>query len=120
MVVVSRKPPVERGSAYWMAMINKVSQSKKPAFEESTKRTLEVIKQSFTKFVQLLEPPDPQYWLKNLTMNVIECFLRWYLDTHNVRSLTGFLVKVRFWRIYYCVELNTGFFLYDLKRQTKH
>ncbi|OAX77523.1 hypothetical protein ACJ72_08176, partial [Emergomyces africanus] len=71
-------------------------------------------------FVLQLEPSDPQYWLENLTMNVIECFLRWYLETHNVRSLTDFLIFIRFWRLYYCSELNKGSFPYDLKHQTKN
>ncbi|QSS61814.1 hypothetical protein I7I51_03991 [Histoplasma capsulatum] len=119
MGVLPRKAPVERSPGYWMDMINKPSQPVKPKFEESTERTLEVTKRSFIKFVQRLEPADPRYWLENLTMNVIECFLRWYLENHNVRSLPGFQVKVRYWRMYYCSELNHGSFPYDLKRQTK-
>lgn len=54
-----------------------------------------------------------------MDLNVVEAFLRWYLETHNVVSLDGFLVKVRYWRIYYCYTLDHEF-PYTLKRETKN
>ena len=51
-------------------------------------------------------------------MNVIEGFLRWYLETHNVEYQSGFLIRARTWRMYYCEEMNKEF-PYNLKKQMK-
>ncbi|QVM06749.1 hypothetical protein D8B26_001455 [Coccidioides posadasii str. Silveira] len=80
---------------------------------------MQQVENNYKEFVlENLNPPCPNHWLKSLTINVIEAFLRWYLDCHNVGSLPGFLVLVRFWRIYYCYELDMDF-PYRLKRKTK-
>ncbi|EEQ84735.2 FluG domain-containing protein [Blastomyces dermatitidis ER-3] len=119
MGILPRKAPVKMRPGYWMDMISKPSQPVKPEFEESTKRSyLGSYEQEFrevllpdpnffmgslliiTRFVQCLQPADPRYWFENLTMNVIEYYLRWYLEGHNVRSLLGFQVKVR-----YCLKV---------------
>ncbi|KAL2368443.1 hypothetical protein RJ035_007374 [Blastomyces gilchristii] len=119
MVILPRKAPVKMRPGYWMDMISKPSQPVKPEFEESTKRSyLGSYEQEFrevllpdpnffmgslliiTRFVQCLQPADPRYWFENLTMNVIEYYLRWYLEGHDVRSLLGFQVKVR-----YCLKV---------------
>lgn len=39
-----------------------------------------------------LQPGDYKYWLWNITLRVIEAFLQWYLDTHDVEYQLGFLV----------------------------
>ncbi|KAN0076658.1 hypothetical protein V8E54_006800 [Elaphomyces granulatus] len=49
------------------------------------------------------------FWLENVTLRVIEGFLRWYLDTHNIQYQSGFLVFARYWRIYWCDEVGKVF-----------
>jgi len=44
---------------------------------------------------------------------LIEGFLRWYLDTHNVKYRSGFL---RFWWMYWSEEMDRVF-PYDLRRR---
>jgi hypothetical protein len=65
-----------------------------------------------------LEPKDSKYWLENLTVSVVEGFLRWYLETHHVKLQSGFLIRVRYWRIFYCREMKKEF-PYELKGQMK-
>lgn len=72
----------------------------------------------FTRFCALLEPKDTRYWLENLNINVIEGFLRWYLETHDTERQSGFLIRVRYWRIYYCEEMQREF-PYHLKKDMK-
>jgi hypothetical protein len=67
-------------------------------------------------FVQRLIPPDPQHWLKNITLRVIEGFLRWYLEGHNVVYQSTFLVFARYFRIHWCREMHREF-PYDTGRQ---
>jgi hypothetical protein len=68
------------------------------------------------RFTQHLNPPNYQYWFENITLRLIEGFLRWYLDTHNVKYQSGFLVFARFWRMYWCEEMDRVF-PYDLRRR---
>jgi hypothetical protein len=68
------------------------------------------------RFAQNLEPPDAQHWLKNITFRVIEGFLRWYLDTHDMEYQSAFLVFARYFRIYWCREMHREF-SYDLRRK---
>ena len=70
------------------------------------------------RFSALLNPKDPKYWLENLDINVVEGFLHWYIETHNVEHQLGFLVRARYWRIYYCEEMRKEF-LYSLKKDMK-
>lgn len=51
-------------------------------------------------------------------MNFIEGFLCWYLETHNLSYQSGFLIQVRYWRIYYCEEMKREF-PYSLKKDMK-
>lgn len=67
------------------------------------------------RFTQELDPPDAQHWLKNITFRVIEGFLRWYLDNHNVEYRSSFLVFARFFRMYWGEEMRREF-SYDLRR----
>jgi hypothetical protein len=47
---------------------------------------------------------------------VIEGFLRWYLDNHNVEYQSGFLVFARYWRVFWCQEMES-LFPYMLRRK---
>ncbi|BCR88266.1 uncharacterized protein ACHE_40830S [Aspergillus chevalieri] len=38
---------------------------------------------NFQRFTLLLQPPDYTYWLRNVTLKLIEGFLRWYLENHH-------------------------------------
>ncbi|EER43971.1 FluG protein [Histoplasma capsulatum H143] len=88
MGVIECKARNQKPKGRYMAIINQPPRDIKPNLEPST--------------------------LRNMT----QAFLRWYLDGHNVESLPGFLVLVRYWRIYYCHELDKDF-PYHLKRKTK-
>ncbi|KAI1937930.1 hypothetical protein LOZ57_006479 [Ophidiomyces ophidiicola] len=116
---VKRKAPAQRSRTHWMDMVNRERVPPKPDLKESSKQTMRVMEKNFIKFAQELDPPDPRHWLVNLNLNVVETFLRWYLEIHNVVSLNGFLVRVQYWRIYYCYETNHDF-PYTLKRETKN
>lgn len=48
----------------------------------------------FLRFAWLLDLADTIHWLKNVIMNVIKTFCHWYLESHNVKSLNDFLVKL--------------------------
>ncbi|KMU88075.1 hypothetical protein CIHG_05843 [Coccidioides immitis H538.4] len=116
---IERKARKPKPKGHYMDIISQPSQDIKPNLEPSTLRAMQRVENNYKEFVlENLKPPCPNHWLKNLTINVIEAFLRWYLDCHNVGSLPGFLVLVRFWRIYYCYELDMDF-PYRLKRKTK-
>ncbi|KAI1919012.1 hypothetical protein LOZ65_004625 [Ophidiomyces ophidiicola] len=108
---VKRKAPAQRSRTHWMDMVNRERAPPKPDLKESSKQTMEL--------AQELDPPGPRHWLENLNLNVVETFLRWYLETHNVVSLNGFLVRVQYWRMYYCYETNHDF-PYTLNRETKN
>ncbi|OJD22768.1 hypothetical protein ACJ73_05880 [Blastomyces percursus] len=114
-----RKPPAPRSRTHWMDMINKPREPPKPVFEESTMRAIATVAKSFHRFVQVLEPADPHHWLENVDLNVLEAFLRWYLEGHKVVSLDGFLVKARFFRLHYCYTLGHEF-PYALKQETRN
>ncbi|KAI2022025.1 hypothetical protein LOZ12_003869 [Ophidiomyces ophidiicola] len=116
---VKRKAPAQRSRTHWMDMVNRERAPPKPDLKESSKQTMRVMEKNFIKFAQELDPPDPRHWLVNLNLNVVETFLRWYLEIHNVVSLNGFLVRVQYWRIYYCYETSHDF-PYTLKRETKN
>ncbi len=68
-----------------------------------------------SRFTGLLQPPDYKYWLKNITLRVIEGYLRWYLDNHNVEAQSGFLVFARYWRMVWCREQDS-LFPYTMRR----
>jgi hypothetical protein len=40
-------------------------------------------------FTENLNPPNPEFWLKNITLRVTEGFLRWYLATHVFKFQSG-------------------------------
>jgi hypothetical protein len=63
-----------------------------------------------------LDPPKYEYWVKNITLRLIEGFLRWYLNDHNVKYQSGFLVMARYFRIFWCEEMDS-LFPYDLRRR---
>ncbi|KAI1955950.1 hypothetical protein LOZ58_006558 [Ophidiomyces ophidiicola] len=114
---VKRKAPAQRSRTHWMDMVNRE--------RAPTKARSQGVKQAdngstyLDRFAQELDPPGPRHWLENLNLNVVETFLRWYLETHNVVSLNGFLVRVQYWRMYYCYETNHDF-PYTLNRETKN
>ncbi|KAG5301230.1 FluG domain-containing protein [Histoplasma ohiense] len=113
------KPQIEKRKGHYMKIVHGPPRDVKPDLENSTKVSMRRVGNCYKRFVEEeLDPPIPHYWMENLTMNVVEAFLRWYLDEHNVESLSGFLVLVRFWRIYYCYEMNKDF-PYNIKRKTK-
>ncbi|OJD10770.1 hypothetical protein ACJ73_09701 [Blastomyces percursus] len=119
MMNISHKPQVEKCKGHYMKIVHGPPRDVKPDLEDSTKVSMRRMGNCYKRFVEEeLDPPIPRYWMENLTMNVVEAFLRWYLDEHNVESLSGFLVLVRFWRIYYCYEMNKDF-PYNIKRKTK-
>jgi hypothetical protein len=60
-------------------------------------------------------PKDSKYWLQNLTMNVIEGFLWWYIETHDVEYQSGFLYQSPILED----VLLRGDKTYDLKKQMK-
>ncbi|OJJ81330.1 uncharacterized protein ASPGLDRAFT_50383 [Aspergillus glaucus CBS 516.65] len=64
----------------------------------------------------MLQPPDYKYWLRNVTLKLIEGFLRWYLENHNAEYQSGFLVFARYWRVFWCEEMDR-LFPYDLRRK---
>ena len=101
-------------------------------FAESTKRNMHLVRRNFQRcvfatvysslvanlglrFTSLLQPPDYKYWLKNVTLKLIEGFLRWYLESHHVVYQSCFLVFARFWRVFWCEEMDR-LFPYDLRR----
>ncbi|QSS61296.1 hypothetical protein I7I51_03469 [Histoplasma capsulatum] len=113
------KPQIEKCKGHYMKIVHGPPRDVKPDLEDSTKVSMRRVGNCYKRFVEEeLNPPIPRYWMENLTMNLVEAFLRWYLDEHNVESLSGFLVLVRFWRIFYCYEMNKDF-PYNLKRKTK-
>ncbi|KAI1944573.1 hypothetical protein LOZ04_005880 [Ophidiomyces ophidiicola] len=81
---VKRKAPAQRSRTHWMDMVNRERAPPKPDLKESSKQTMRVMEKNFIKFAQELDPPDPRHWLVNLNLNVVETFLRWYLEIHNV------------------------------------
>jgi hypothetical protein len=64
------------------------------------------------RFTSKLQPPDYVYWLENITLRVIEGFLRWYLDNHNVGYQSEFLVFARFWRVFGAKKWIVSFLTY--------
>ncbi|KAL4870886.1 hypothetical protein BDV12DRAFT_195076 [Aspergillus spectabilis] len=83
---------------------------------ESTKIYMRAVKANFQKFTTQLKPADYYYWLQNITLRIIEGFLRWYLDNHNVEYQSAFLVFARYWRMFWCEEMDRQFD-YDLRRR---
>ncbi|KAH1983985.1 hypothetical protein KXV92_007062, partial [Aspergillus fumigatus] len=75
----------------WNSFVQQSEPKVEDDLAETTKNHIYLLKQNFQKFTSKLQPPDYVYWLKNITLRVIEGFLRWYLDNHNVEYQSGFL-----------------------------
>jgi len=108
----------ERSPEYWNQIVRGPLRNIESHFADSTKLGINTMRLNFERFTANLTPKDSKFWLQNLTMNVIEGFLRWYLETHDVEYQSGFLIRARTWRMYYCEEMNKEF-PYNLKKQMK-
>ncbi|KAJ8149190.1 hypothetical protein LV165_008185 [Aspergillus fumigatus] len=100
----------------WNSFVQQSEPKVEDDLAETTKNHIYLLKQNFQKFTSKLQPPDYVYWLKNITLRVIEGFLRWYLDNHNVEYQSGFLVFARYWRVFWCQEMDS-LFPYMLRRK---
>ena len=90
-------------------MVKKPKESPKPGLEKSTLQSTALMERNFTcyipmicflfgpncidRFIQYLEPVDPRHWLEHVDLNVVKAFLQWHLETHNVISLSSFLIR---------------------------
>ena len=54
--------------------------------------------------MQELNNKDYKYWLENITLRIVEGFLEWYLDEHNISYKSSFITIVRFFRMYWIDE----------------
>lgn len=54
------------------------------------------------RFTSELTPSNYDYWLRseNLSLRLIEGYLRWYHERHHFRYQSAFLTMVRFWRMW--------------------
>ena len=120
------------GQVDWNSFVQQPDVHFESNFAESTKRNMHLVRCNFQRcvfatvysslvanlglrFTSLLQPPDYKYWLKNVTLKLIEGFLRWYLESHHVVYQSCFLVFARFWRVFWCEEMDR-LFPYDLRR----
>ncbi|KAB8230031.1 uncharacterized protein BDW43DRAFT_314468 [Aspergillus alliaceus] len=100
----------------WNSFVQQSEPKVEDDLAETTKVYIYLVKQNLQKFISKLQPPDYVYWLKNITLRVIEGFLRWYLDNHNVEYQSGILVFARYWRVFWCQETDS-LFPYVLRRK---
>ncbi|KAJ5882834.1 uncharacterized protein N7473_011096 [Penicillium subrubescens] len=118
-----KKTRAKRTEIDWNLFVHQPDTQVNSDHAEATKQNLKHIERNFRKsltnnarFTQRLDPPDAQTWLKNITLRVVEGFLRWYLDNHNVEYQSTFLVFARYFRMYWCEEMRREF-SYDLRRK---
>ncbi|PYI25427.1 hypothetical protein BP00DRAFT_490913 [Aspergillus indologenus CBS 114.80] len=97
------------GKIDWNSFVQEFDPKLEENFTPATRKQLSLVQNAFQRFTSQLVPPNPDYWLKNITLRVIEGFLRWYLDVHNVKYQSGFLVFPRYWRMYWCEEMDSLF-----------
>ncbi|KAH8424218.1 uncharacterized protein LDX57_001975 [Aspergillus melleus] len=100
----------------WNAFVQQPDNKTEGRFTEATKRRILHVKLNFQKFSSKLNPPKYEHWIKNITLRLIEGFLRWYLNEHNMKYQSGFLVFARYFRIFWCEEMDS-LFPYDLRRR---
>ncbi|KAH3307662.1 hypothetical protein KXV87_007711 [Aspergillus fumigatus] len=72
----------------WNAFVQQPDNKTEGNFAETTKSRILHVKQNFQKFSSKLDPPKYEYWVKNITLRLIEGFLRWYLNDHNLVCTT--------------------------------
>ena len=130
---MSRKHKISgRNGFSWNDFVNQPDPKVETNLADSTKANLKHIEYNFSKyvnllstellvitfsrFVQELQPKNSEYWLENISLRVIEGFFRWYLDNHNVKYQSAFLVFARYWRMYWCEKMDKQF-PYDLRRK---
>ncbi|KAL4888242.1 hypothetical protein BDV59DRAFT_147442 [Aspergillus ambiguus] len=100
----------------WNAFVQQPDSKTRGDFTQSTKAYILHVKQNFQRFSSNLDPPNYEYCIRNITLRIIEGFLRWYLHVHNTKYQSGFLVFARFFRIFWCEEMDS-LFPYDLRRK---
>ncbi|KAL4933523.1 FluG domain protein [Aspergillus undulatus] len=106
----------QAGSFDWNAFIQEADPEVESGHSDVVKEHIRQMKINFQKFTSRLQPADYKYWLQNITLRVIEGFLRWYLNGHKIKYQSSLFVFVRFWRMFWCEEMDR-LFIYDLRRR---
>lgn len=120
----------------WEAFFRAPERELKEGWVRSTRRKVEDVKKLFQRFgplrslsyivtqiyswVEELPVTDWKFWLRdeNFGLKMIEGFLTWYLDEHNIKKRQAFLTTARYFAMF-CNEERGKEAPYALKQKVK-
>ncbi|KAJ5084902.1 hypothetical protein NUU61_009481 [Penicillium alfredii] len=84
-----------------------------------SRRKVATMENNFKRWTEQLDPPDWRFWiLEKFSLRLIEGFLRWYLNTHNVVRKSAFQTLARYFSMF-CNQERSQEAPYEFKQKLK-
>ncbi|KAF3394006.1 hypothetical protein F1880_005516 [Penicillium rolfsii] len=105
--------------ADWNAFLQEPDPEPDADNKASTRRKVVAMGNCFKRWTEELNPPDWRFWLlKKFSLKLIEGFLRYYLNTHNVERKSSFQTLARYFSMF-CNQERGQEAPYELKQKLK-